>query len=351
MRIRILVPCILVSIIILSTIYHIPQVRAGPFRDYNALIAAFKNLANTYPSLVTFQTVGKTVENNDITVFKIGNPAGGKVLFDGAIHGWEALGSEVLYSYAKWLLTSNDPLAEQTIAGEYTLIIPAVDVDEYSIDRKNADGVDLNRNFATNWKYGSYNPDSTNYHGPSALSEPETQTLVRVFQTIKPDFYVNLHAGGAELYESAYGNRTYYLTLLGKMNSLSEQRGVNSYYTQFLNGSGFGINDAMRAGVTSFLLEVIDQSTVSPSEIETIVLPRFIPVAVVLSQESQNAHFGTSQWDLNEDGKVDVQDLAIVAAAYNSTPGSLNWNSLADVKIDGKIDITDLAIIAKHYEG
>jgi len=60
-------------------------------------------------------------------------------------------------------------------------------------------------------------------------------------------------------------------------------------------------------------------------------------------------------WDLNQDGKCDIKDLAIAAKAYGSYPGSPNWNPIADITgptllvPDGKVDIRDIALIAKHY--
>lgn len=54
-------------------------------------------------------------------------------------------------------------------------------------------------------------------------------------------------------------------------------------------------------------------------------------------------------WDINQDGKVDLKDLAILARAYDSTPASPNWNSLADINGDGKVDIQDFIILTLHY--
>jgi hypothetical protein len=264
-------------------------VLAGPYRDYNTFMEAFMSLANAYPELVTYENIGKTVENRDIIMFKIGNPDGGKVLFDGAMHGWETLGSEVLYFYAKWLLTSNDPVANRILTRDYTLLVPALNVDEYNNARKNANGVDLNRNFATNWeRAGSTNPDSEYYRGPAPLSEPESQVLVRIFKTFNPIFYVNLHFPGGTYYAgSYYGNRTYYRLLVDKIDALSEELGVNPYYYHGeFGGAGLAISDAACAGMTSFLIELNDE-IIPFSEIETVVLPRFIPIAVVLSQECE----------------------------------------------------------------
>jgi hypothetical protein len=60
-------------------------------------------------------------------------------------------------------------------------------------------------------------------------------------------------------------------------------------------------------------------------------------------------------WDVNQDGKCDIKDLAIGAKAYGSSPGYPNWNPKADITgptllvPDGKVDIRDLALMAKHY--
>ena len=53
--------------------------------------------------------------------------------------------------------------------------------------------------------------------------------------------------------------------------------------------------------------------------------------------------------DLNSDGKVDVRDMAIVAAAYGSDPTLPKWNPVADINHDGKVDTYDLALVAKDY--
>ncbi|WP_419822934.1 dockerin type I domain-containing protein [Anoxybacterium hadale] len=52
--------------------------------------------------------------------------------------------------------------------------------------------------------------------------------------------------------------------------------------------------------------------------------------------------------DLNDDEKIDVVDLAIVAYYYGKTSDSPDWDraKAADVNRDGKIDISDLAYVA-----
>jgi Dockerin type I domain len=53
--------------------------------------------------------------------------------------------------------------------------------------------------------------------------------------------------------------------------------------------------------------------------------------------------------DVNQDGRVDILDLATVAVAFGSTPGSPNWNPAADLNHDANINILDLAIVAAAF--
>jgi hypothetical protein len=59
--------------------------------------------------------------------------------------------------------------------------------------------------------------------------------------------------------------------------------------------------------------------------------------------------FYTLFGDLNSDGKIDIRDMAIVAAAYGSYPTLPKWNPVADINHDGKIDTYDLVLVAKDY--
>ena len=65
-----------------------------------------------------------------------------------------------------------------------------------------ADGVDLNRNFATRWGYdnegSSPEPANQTYRGPEPGSEPETQALDELMRRVDFEFLVNYHSA-AEL--------------------------------------------------------------------------------------------------------------------------------------------------------
>lgn len=53
--------------------------------------------------------------------------------------------------------------------------------------------------------------------------------------------------------------------------------------------------------------------------------------------------------DLNGDRKTDMRDLAIVAKAFGSRPGSSRWNPIADTNGDGIVDMKDVSFVAKNF--
>lgn len=53
--------------------------------------------------------------------------------------------------------------------------------------------------------------------------------------------------------------------------------------------------------------------------------------------------------DLNDDGEVDILDVAVAANSFGSSPGHPRWNPIADVNEDNVVDIRDLVTIAKNF--
>ena len=53
--------------------------------------------------------------------------------------------------------------------------------------------------------------------------------------------------------------------------------------------------------------------------------------------------------DLNDDGKVNLEDSIIAAKAFGSKPEHPRWNPLADLNGDGKVNMIDLGVIAKNF--
>lgn len=51
--------------------------------------------------------------------------------------------------------------------------------------------------------------------------------------------------------------------------------------------------------------------------------------------------------DFNNDGKVDILDVSILALKYNKQKGEIGWDSIYDLNNDFIVDIFDLSIVAK----
>jgi len=53
--------------------------------------------------------------------------------------------------------------------------------------------------------------------------------------------------------------------------------------------------------------------------------------------------------DLNNDGKVNIEDVAIVAAAFGSYPGHPRWTIVADIDKNNSVNIVDVAMVAREF--
>jgi murein peptide amidase A len=126
---------------------------------------------------------GDSVEGRDLRAYRIGpRDADRTVLVVGSIHGDEDEGHEIVArlrdespnSFAIWLVETVNP--DGIAAGQ----------------RKNAHGVDLNRNFSVGWKPSS-DTSSGYYPGPEPFSEPESRAVKRLAKRIEPDLSIFYH--------------------------------------------------------------------------------------------------------------------------------------------------------------
>ena len=134
------------------------------------------------PAVVSSRILGYSVKDRPIRAFELGRrSAATTVVAIGAMHGNETEGSVVLRS-----LVEGAPLG-----GVHLWVVPRDNPDGVARNqRHNARGVDLNRNFPTNWAplTGWY------YSGPRPASEPETRILMRFLDRVDPDYVVTMHS-------------------------------------------------------------------------------------------------------------------------------------------------------------
>jgi murein peptide amidase A len=129
------------------------------------------------------RVIGSSVQGRDITAVRRGEAGGRVVLVIGVIHGDEHDGLAIMdrlhtlpvpAGVDLWLVDSMNP--DGVVAN----------------DRHNANQVDLNRNFPRNWGPIGVAGDSQ-YAGPSAGSEPETQAVMALITEIHPDLVIWYH--------------------------------------------------------------------------------------------------------------------------------------------------------------
>jgi len=206
--------------------------KAGPLDPYPSLEELYQEL-NSFPEkspgLVKLEEIGKSVEARPIYLLRFGwsrSKDQPKALVAGGIHAEEFIGTAVAMEVCRELAekSGNDPALKDLLNQIEIDIIPVHNPDGYARVyntngkggekgmRKNAGGVDLNRNFpvvpgakSLHPLAGNRRPRSSYYMGPEPLSEPESRAMAEL---VKNDHYFvvfNLHSvAGKFLYPYAH---------------------------------------------------------------------------------------------------------------------------------------------------
>jgi murein peptide amidase A len=127
--------------------------------------------------------VGHSAQGRPIELHQIGDPRwSGELLVFGCIHGDECGASAVEP------LTGGCPDPSADI-----FLVPDLDPDGAAAgSRLNSRGVDLNRNFPSEWRPGG-RPGDPQYSGPGPFSEPETRLAARIIRALEPAATIWLH--------------------------------------------------------------------------------------------------------------------------------------------------------------
>jgi protein MpaA len=135
------------------------------------------------------QVIGRSVEGRAITAAQIGDPAGTRVaLMVGVIHGDERAGLAIIRAIKR-----RASHGASSLQGTQLWAIQTVNPDGLNAHtRKNAHGVDLNRNFPYRWRDDVSNSNGY-YPGPRPASEPETRVVMGFADQIRPDLSIWYH--------------------------------------------------------------------------------------------------------------------------------------------------------------
>ena len=136
-------------------------------------------------ALVATLPIGHSVHGRAIRPVRLGSaPPAHRLLVVGCIHGNEPAGMAITRALA----------AAGPVAGAEIVVVQTVNPDGCLVSgaRQNAHGVDLNRNFPSNWaRLGR--PGTLQYSGPHPLSEPESRYVVSLVRTLQPAVTIVFH--------------------------------------------------------------------------------------------------------------------------------------------------------------
>lgn len=223
---------------------EIVDISAEPY-TYEMMCADLELLSYAYPELISVTWEGYSADGRGIPAVRFGSPdAEAAVFVQAAIHGREYLTTQLvmkqLETYAKEYDTGTfHGRTYREIFSEVSLVVvPMTNPDGVSISqlgtesirsgelralvesfyerddagvareyfyrryKANANGVDLNRNFAYGWEeYGGPSvPAADRYKGTAPASEPETQLLIALTEREPVRAAVSYHATGSLLY-------------------------------------------------------------------------------------------------------------------------------------------------------
>ncbi|WP_165821203.1 murein peptide amidase A [Nocardioides gansuensis] len=132
------------------------------------------------PAVVERLVLGHSVRGRPITAWRLGQPGERRVLLVSTMHGNEPHTRQILTS-----LRDGAP-----IRGVDLWVIPDYNPDGLrQRTRRNARGVDLNRNYPYRWA----DLDGTYESGRAPASEPETRAVMRFLRDVRPRRLISFH--------------------------------------------------------------------------------------------------------------------------------------------------------------
>jgi len=136
--------------------------------------------ADGRPAVIGTRVLGKTVQGRKIVAYHLGEPGKKKVVLISLMHGNEPAPRRI----------TTDLVNGPPVHGINLWVVPVYNPDGFARHtRKNAHGVDLNRNYPFKWA-----PLNGGYEsGPKPASEPETRAMMRFLKKVRPAYVLSFH--------------------------------------------------------------------------------------------------------------------------------------------------------------
>ena len=218
---------VLLALILLFGKAVLAEKSLAPYPSLKEIYKQAKSLAWAY-DFIQIEEIGRSVEARPIYVlrYRLSSEQVPQALITAGIHACEYIGVAVAMNFAKELAekAQSDEKLKELLQKVEIDIVPVINPDGYERvwrtggkggkigTRKNAHGVDLNRNFlvvpgAKSWHplAGNRRPRSNYYMGPEPLSEPETKAISKLVKSGHYFVAFNLHSvAGKFLYPYSY---------------------------------------------------------------------------------------------------------------------------------------------------
>ncbi|MBS3768245.1 MAG: hypothetical protein KGY75_09050, partial [Candidatus Cloacimonetes bacterium] len=165
------------------------------YYTYAEIVDIADSLALNFPDICQKHVYGYSVQGNELGALKISDNVSlqeneAEVMFDGGIHGDEVGCSENVIRFARDLCLQygDDPTVTDLIDSREIWLYYCVNPDgRINMDRENANGVDLNRDWGYMWDaWGG---------SPGAYSQPETQALRECMYNRQFVVHTTYHSG------------------------------------------------------------------------------------------------------------------------------------------------------------
>lgn len=231
---------VFLSVIMLSSFASASSsgiVRSDAVMSYEKMTSYIAELAERYPEIIEYQSIGKTPYGREIWAVKLGQGEA-TIFINGSHHAREwlttTLNMQMIEHYAQAYRagTTIEGYNVRKVLNETTIwFVPMVNPDGVTLQQSglkafpeksrnallqmnkgskdfkrwkaNAQGIDLNRQYPAGWNTIHNNasgPNWMNYKGTKPLQTMENQSLVDFTYSINPEIAVSYHSAGRILY-------------------------------------------------------------------------------------------------------------------------------------------------------
>ena len=210
------------------------------------LVLPVSAVAASGPPLRVRVMLGRSERGRPIYAWRVGDPTGLPVLVVGCIHGNEPAGIPIARAL------------ERVHTGLDLWVIPNLNPDGYAAGtRQDGRGVDLNRNWSTQWPGGG-RPWDVYYPGPRPFSERETRIARRLILRIRPRFTVWYHQHMNLVWAWGHSSRA------GRIYARAS--GMRFYHEPWLAGTAPNWQNHHLPGTASFVVE-LPAGRLSPAQV------------------------------------------------------------------------------------